>query len=136
MGALPLLSSSMLIVLVVLGLAVALRSSSLPARVRNPRLGWVAVGGYGLAVVAALLVWGRDTDGFGIASILLGMPWSFVLMLVLNAVKMGLGLADSTGWELFLHVVLLGPVLLNAVALYHLGSRLPALWATPPRPAR
>jgi hypothetical protein len=135
MSALPLLSSSMLlIVLVVLGLAIALRSSSLPAPVRNPRLGWVAVGGYGLAVVAALLVWGRDTDGFGIASILLGMPWSFVLMLVLNAVKMGL--ADSTGWGLFLNLVLLGPVLLNAVALYHLGSRLPALWATPPRPAR
>lgn len=136
MSALPLLSSSMLIVLVVLGLAVALRNGSLTAPVRSPRLGWVAAGCYGIAVVAALLVWGRDVDGLGIASILLGMPWSFVLMLMLNAVKIGLSLPDSAGWQLFLQVALLGPVLLNAVALYHLGARLPALWTTAPRPAK
>lgn len=133
MNALSLFSSSMLIVVVMLGFIVVLRSGSLPATAHSPRLGWLAAGCYLLAVVAALLVWGRNADGLGIASILLGVPWSFMLMLVLTPLQMGLGIPDNTGWQLFLHVALLGPMLFNAAVLYHLGSRLPALWTSSSR---
>jgi hypothetical protein len=137
MSILSILSAGAVIGLVVVGLVIAVRSPYLPSSVHNSRLGWLTLGGYVGAVLAAYLVWGRSEEGFGIASILLGMPWSFVLAFTLSVFQLSFAqLAGGLG-GLIGNVVLFGTVLLNAWIVYHLGARLPVLWtAAAPRAGR
>lgn len=134
---LSVLSAVALISLVVVGLLIAVRSPYRPSSAYSSRLGWLTLGGYAVAVLGAYLVWGRSDDGFGIASMLLGMPWSFVLALALSVFQVSFAQLASGPAALVANAVLFGTVLLNAWVVYHLGRRLPVLWtAVAPRETR
>lgn len=137
MSSLSVLSAGALIGLVVAGLLIAVRSPYCPSSLNSSRLGWLTLSGYAVAVLAAYLVWGRSEEGFGIASILLGMPWSFVLAFVMSLFQLSFAqLAGGVG-GLIANAVLFGTVLLNAWIVYYLGRRLPVLWkAAAPRKTR
>lgn len=128
MSSLSVLSAGVLIGLVVVGLLIAVRSPYLSSSVYSSRLGGLTLGCYAVAVLAAYLVWGRSDDGFGIASMLLGMPWSFVLAFTLSLFQVSFAQLAGEPGALLANAVLFGTVLLNAWVVYHLGARLPALW--------
>lgn len=137
MSSLSVLSAGALIGLVVAGLLIAVRSPYLPSSAYSHRLGGMTLGGYAVAVLAAYLVWGRSEDGFGIASVLLGMPWSFVLALMLSVFQLSFAQLAGGSAALVANAVLFGTVLINAWIVYHLGRRLPVLWtAAAPRETR
>jgi hypothetical protein len=135
-NSLSVFSAGALIGLVVIGLLIAVRSLHRPSSVFDSRLGGLALGGYAVAILGAYLVWGRSEEGFGIASILLGMPWSFVLAFVMSLFQLSFAQLPAEFGGFFGNAVLFGTVLVNAWIVYHLGARLPVLWtATAPREA-
>lgn len=133
---LSVLSAVALIGMVVVGLLIAVRSPHHPSSVYSSRLGWLTLSGYAVAILGAYLVWGRNEDGFGIASLLLGMPWSFVLAFVLSLFQLSFAQLAGGFAGLVANAVLFGTVLLNAWVVYHLGRRLPVLWAAAPGKTR
>lgn len=128
MSSLSILSAGALICLVVVGLLIAVRGLYRPSSVYSPRLGWLTLGVYAVAVLAAYLVWGRSEEGFGIASVLLGMPWSFVLAFTLSIFQLSFVQLAGGSAGLVANAVFFSTVLLNAWVVYHLGRRLPVLW--------
>ena len=107
---------------------IAIRSYYLPATIRNTYLGWLAVGCYFVAVVAAFLLWGRDEEGIGIASMILGIPWSFISAAFLGTLTAYYPQVTSPWWQAFVQYLLFATILLNFRVVYVLGTRTPTLW--------
>ena len=135
MSAFTILSNVFLFGLILLSIVIAVRSYYLPATVRNKNLGWLALGCYFVVVVAAFLVWGRDEEGIGITSIILGMPWSFIGVAILSPFTASYPHIISPQWQLFVQCLLFATILLNFRVAYMLGARLPALWTPPFKPS-
>jgi hypothetical protein len=127
MSSITVISSTLLVFIILATLSVFVRSAHLPTGTGWPRWGWRALAFYMCSVLAALLVWGRDAEGVGIAAILLGLPWSALGAAVLSALPLRTGLFGAS-WETTITILSISTIGVNGWLAYHLGQRLPALW--------
>ena len=130
MGTFTVFSGVFLVSLVLVSIVIAARSRFLPATLHNSRLGWFTLGCYGASIVAAFLIWGSDAEGIGIASMLLGMPWSFISAALLSPLTVYYPQIISPLWQFFVQGLFFVLIAVNCRLAYMLGARIPAIWLT------
>jgi hypothetical protein len=121
--------SSVLFVLITLAaLVTSVCAASISTDMWRPGWGRMLLALYLGSVLGALLIWGGDAEGVGIATILMGFPWSALSAFVLNGLlQLHTGLFGAT-WETTITILSIGAIGVNGWLAYQLGQRLPAIW--------
>ncbi len=121
-----LVAAVIVIAAIELALTLLRRPAGLPPNIpAGRRLGWLLVAIYLGLWLGSLLIW-RGAEGFGLAAITLGTPWSLLSALILNEV---LGIRSSifgVPWETCMLVLSLGGIALNAQIVFRIGQRIAA----------
>jgi hypothetical protein len=135
MSSITAISSTLLLLIILATLGIFVRSAHLPTGTRWPRWGFLTLTFYLCGVLAALLVWGGDVEGVGIAAILLGLPWSALGATLLSALlPLRTGLFGAS-WETSITILSISAIGVNGWLAYRLGQRLAALWTSQPQPS-
>jgi hypothetical protein len=80
------------------------------------------VGTWLATCIAWLLASGPESESFGVAGLLWGMPWSFAFAWPVIEIGRRLGGIPDTGWFIYISIVGVVSMIINAWLLVRLGA--------------